>query len=136
MITGFCSENETEHEDTLSLMDEVQFDFSYMFFYSERPGTLAEKKFKDDVPLDVKKRRLSEIIQKQTEHSLLRNKQDVGRIHKVLIEGFSKRSEAYLQGRNSANKVVVFPKENFSKGQYVNVLVNECTGATLLGKAV
>lgn len=136
MITGFCSENETEHEDTLSLMDEVQFDFSYMFFYSERPGTLAEKKFKDDIPLEVKKRRLSEIIQKQTEHSLLRNKQDIGRIHKVLIEGFSKRSEDYLQGRNSANKVVVFPKENFSKGQYVNVLVNECTGATLLGKAV
>lgn len=136
MITGFCSENETEHEDTLSLMDEVQFDFSYMFFYSKRPGTLAEKKFKDDIPLEVKKRRLSEIIQKQTEHSLLRNKQDIGRIHKVLIEGFSKRSEDYLQGRNSANKVVVFPKENFSKGQYVNVLVNECTGATLLGKAV
>ncbi len=136
MITGFCSETEAEHQDTLSLMDHVQFDFSYMFFYSERPGTLAEKKFKDDVPLEVKKRRLSEIIEKQTSHSLLRNKRDVGKIHQVLIEGFSKRSDAFLQGRNTANKVIVFPRENFSKGQYVNVLVEECTGATLIGKAV
>jgi tRNA-2-methylthio-N6-dimethylallyladenosine synthase len=136
MITGFCSETEYEHKETLSLMDEVQFDFSYMFFYSERPGTLAEKKYKDDVSLDVKKRRLSEIIQKQTEHSLSRNKLDVGKVHRVLIEGYSKRSNNYLQGRNSANKVVVFPAENFSKGQYANVMVSECTGGTLIGKAV
>jgi tRNA-2-methylthio-N6-dimethylallyladenosine synthase len=134
MITGFCTETEEEHQETISLMDQVKFDFSYMFFYSERPGTLAEKKFKDDVSLDVKKRRLSEIIQKQTGHSLERNKADVGKIHKVLIEGISKRSDKHLQGRNTANKVVVFPSENYKKGEYVNVLVTECTGATLVGK--
>ncbi len=136
MITGFCSETEDEHRDTISLMEEVQYDFAYMFFYSERPGTLAEKKYKDDVPEDVKKRRLDEIIAKQREHSLLRNKRDVGKVHKVLIEGFSKRSDQYLQGRSTANKVIVFPKENFQKGQYVNVLVEDCTGGTLVGKAV
>jgi len=136
MITGFCSETEEEHQETLSLMDEVQYDFAYMFFYSERPGTLAEKKLEDDVPLEIKKRRLNEIIEKQTGHSLLRNKLDVGKVHKVLIEGESKRSADFLQGRNSANKVVVFPRETFTKGQYVNVLVHDCTGATLVGKAV
>ena len=136
MITGFCSETEEEHADTLSLMDLVKFDFAYMFFYSERPGTLAEKKFKDDISDDVKKRRLSEIIVKQREHSLLRNLPDVGKVYKVLIEGFSKRSEDDLQGRNSMNKVIVFPRENFVKGQYVNVLVESCSGGTLLGKVV
>jgi tRNA-2-methylthio-N6-dimethylallyladenosine synthase len=136
MITGFCSETEEEHRETLSLMDKVQFDFSYMFFYSERPGTLAEKKYKDDIDIEVKKRRLNEIIQKQTEHSLLRNKLDVGKVHRVLIEGYSKRSNEYLQGRNTANKVVVFPKGGYEKGQYVDVHVTECTGATLIGKIV
>jgi tRNA-2-methylthio-N6-dimethylallyladenosine synthase len=136
MIAGFCSETEEEHQDTLSLMDLVKYDFAYMFFYSERPGTLAEKKYKDDVSLEVKNRRLSEIIVKQREHSLLRNKLDVGKVHRVLAEGFSKRSEEYLQGRNTANKVIVFPKENFSKGQYVDVLVDDCSGGTLFGKAV
>lgn len=136
MITGFCSETEEEHLDTLTLMDQVQYDFAYMFFYSERPGTLAEKKFKDDINEEVKKRRLNEIIQRQTSHSLLRNKQDVGKVHRVLIEGPSKRSADFVQGRNTANKVVVFPREQFKKGQYVNVLVTECTGATLIGKAV
>jgi tRNA-2-methylthio-N6-dimethylallyladenosine synthase len=136
MIAGFCSETEEEHRETLSLMDAVQYDFAYMFFYSERPGTLAEKKFKDDVPADVKKRRLDEIIDKQRKHSHERNKLDVGKVHKVLVEGFSKKSEAHLQGRNSANKVIVFPKEHYGKGQYVNVLVNDCTAGTLLGKAV
>lgn len=136
MITGFCSETEEEHQDTLSLMDLVQYDFAYMFFYSERPGTLAAKKYPDDIADDVKKRRLQEIIQKQTEHSAIRNRNDVGKVHKVLIEGFSKKSTDYLQGRNTANKVVVFPKENFQKGQYVNVLVEDCTAATLIGKAV
>ena len=136
MITGFCSETEAEHQDTLSLMDEVKYDFAYMFFYSERPGTLAAKKFADDIPEDVKKRRLNEIIQKQTAHSLERNQRDVGKIQQVLIEGESKRSADFLQGRNSANKVVVFPRENFFKGQYVNVMVESCTGATLIGKAV
>jgi tRNA-2-methylthio-N6-dimethylallyladenosine synthase len=117
-------------------MDLVQYDFAYMFFYSERPGTLAEKKFKDDVPLEIKTRRLNEIIVKQRAHSLLSNQRDVGKIHQVLVEGYSKRSADFLQGRNSANKVVVFPKENFSKGQYVDVRVNECTGGTLMGQAI
>jgi tRNA-2-methylthio-N6-dimethylallyladenosine synthase len=136
MITGFCSETEEEHQETLTLMDQVHYDFAYMFFYSERPGTLAEKKFKDDVDIEVKKRRLNEIIQKQSAHSLQRNKLDVGKVHKVLVEGFSRRSEDHLQGRNSANKVVVFPKGNFRKGQYVHVRVTDCTGATLMGEAV
>jgi len=136
MIAGFCSESEADHEQTLSLMDNVQFDFSYMFFYSERPGTLAEKKFSDDVPLETKKRRLNDIIQKQTQHSLQRNKRDVGKVYRVLIEGTSKRSTDDLQGRNSANKVVVFPKGNAKKGQYVNVLIEGCSGATLFGKVV
>jgi tRNA-2-methylthio-N6-dimethylallyladenosine synthase len=136
MITGFSTETEEDHQETLSLMDIVQYDFSYMFFYSERPGTLAAKKFADDIPLDIKKRRLNEIIQKQTAHSLLRNQRDLGKIHHVLIEGFSKRSEDYLQGRNTANKVVVFPKSHYKKGEYVNVLVDNCTGGTLIGRAV
>lgn len=136
MITGFCSETEDDHADTLTLMDLVKFDYAYMFHYSERPGTLAEKKFADDVPLEVKKRRLSEIIAKQTAHSLERNKLDVGKTFKVLIEGPSKKSDAWLQGRNTANKVVVFPRENYVKGQYVHVTVEQCTGATLIGKAV
>jgi len=136
MITGFCSETEEEHLDTLSLMEVVKYDFAYMFFYSERPGTLAAKKYKDDISDSVKKRRLEEIINKQREHSLFRNQADVGKVHKVLAEGFSRRSTDFLQGRNSANKVIVFPKEHYQKGQYVNVLVEECTGGTLVGKAV
>ena len=136
MIAGFCSETESEHQETLSLMDLVKYDFSYMFFYSERPGTLAEKKYPDDISLDVKKRRLQEIIDRQTRHSLERNKLDVGRDFKVLVEGFSKRSNEFLYGRNSANKVVVFPKENFEKGQYVTVHVDGCSGATLFGKVI
>jgi len=134
MIAGFCSETEEEHRDTLSLMEYAQFDFSYMFFYSERPGTLAAKKFVDDVPLETKKRRLQEIINLQNELSLRRNQLDVGKVHQVLVEGVSKRSNDYLQGRNSANKVVVFPKKNAQKGDYVNVLVHDCTAATLLGE--
>ncbi len=136
MITGFCSETEEEHQDTLSIMKEVKYDFSYMFFYSERPGTLAAKKYSDDIPLEVKKRRLAEIIALQSELSLERNKKDLGKIHKVLVEGLSKKSDKELFGRNSANKVVVFPKENYKTGQYVNVMVNDCSSATLLGKAV
>ena len=136
MITGFCSETEEEHRDTLSLMDRVEFDFSYMFMYSERPGTLAAKKFPDDVPLSIKKRRLDEIIRKQNELSLRRNTKDIGQVHKVLIEGHSRRSIEQLQGRNSANKVVIFPRENKNKGEYVLVRVEDCTGATLLGKII
>lgn len=136
MITGFCTETEEEHQDTLSMMDIVKYDFSYMFYYSERPGTLAAKKYEDDIPLETKKRRLQEIIDRQQQHSLVRSKMAVGKVHKVLVEGTSKRSEEHLQGRNSANRVVVFPRENYQVGDYVNVLVDDCTAATLLGKPV
>jgi tRNA-2-methylthio-N6-dimethylallyladenosine synthase len=136
MIAGFCTETETEHADTLTLMDEVKYDFSFMFFYSERPGTLAAKKFTDDIPEETKKKRLEEIIQKQSQLSMERNKQDVGKVFKVLIEGTSRRSAEFLQGRNTANKVVIFPKENKSKGEYVHVLVESCSTATLFGKIV
>jgi tRNA-2-methylthio-N6-dimethylallyladenosine synthase len=136
MITGFCSENEEEHQDTLSLMELVDYDYSYMFHYSERPGTLAAKKFKDDVPLEVKKRRLDEIIKMQSRLSLRRNLLDIGKIQKVLVEGISKKSTDHLQGRNSANKVVVFPSGNKKKGEYVHVLIESCTGGTLIGKQV
>jgi tRNA-2-methylthio-N6-dimethylallyladenosine synthase len=136
MITGFCSENEEEHQDTLSLMELVDYDYSYMFHYSERPGTLAAKKFPDDVPLEVKKRRLDEIIKMQSRLSLRRNLLDIGKIQKVLVEGTSKKSTDHLQGRNSANKVVVFPGGNKKKGEYVHVLIESCTGGTLIGKQV
>jgi tRNA-2-methylthio-N6-dimethylallyladenosine synthase len=136
MITGFCSETEAEHQETLTLMDYVKYDFAYMFYYSERPGTLAEKKYEDDIPLSIKKRRLQEIIDKQRSHSAERNLLDLNKVHKVLVEGTSKRSEERLQGRNTANKVVVFPKEDYKKGDYVNVFVDDCTGATLLGEAI
>jgi tRNA-2-methylthio-N6-dimethylallyladenosine synthase len=136
MITGFCTETEEEHRETLSMMDAVQYDFAYMFYYSERPGTLAAKKYRDDIDLETKKRRLDEIIVKQRKHSAFRNAQDIGKTQRILIEGFSKRSNADLQGRTSANKVVVFPREHYSPGQYVNVFVESCTGGTLIGKVV
>ncbi|MBS1682831.1 MAG: tRNA (N6-isopentenyl adenosine(37)-C2)-methylthiotransferase MiaB [Bacteroidetes bacterium] len=136
MIAGFCTETEEEHRETISLMDVVKYDYAFMFFYSERPGTLAAKKFADDIPVETKKQRLDEIIQKQSQLSLERNQRDVNKIHKVLIEGVSKRSEEFLQGRNTANKVIVFPKGNRSKGEYVNVFVESCTTATLTGRIV
>ncbi len=136
MIAGFCTETEEEHKDTLTLMDKVDYDFSYMFMYSERPGTPAAKKLTNDVPEAVKKRRLQEIIEKQQASSLKRNRLDLNKIHNVLIEGVSKRSDDHMQGRNSANKVVVFPKEGTKKGQYVDVLVTDCTAATLIGRIV
>ncbi len=134
MIAGFCSETVEEHQDTLSLMDAVQYDFSYMFYYSERPGTLAARKYKDDVPLEEKKRRLNEIIAKQRTHSLARNQRHIGQVHEVLIEGPSKRSTLHLQGRNSANKVVIFPQGQHTRGQYVHIRIQDCTAATLFGK--
>lgn len=136
IITGFCSETEEEHQDTVDLMNKAQYDMAYMFYYSERPGTLAQKKFEDDVPLDVKKRRLKEIIDIQVAANLANNKKDVGKEFEVLVEGFSKRSADDLFGRTSQNKVVVFPKENYQAGEYVKVIVNDCTGATLLGTAI
>lgn len=136
IITGFCTETEEDHHETLSLLDYVKYDYGYMFFYSERPGTLAAKKLEDDVPEDVKKRRLHEIIEKQQEHSLWRNQQAIGKIHKVLIEGESKRSSDNLRGRNDQNKMIVFPRKTYKKGDYVNVLVTDCTTATLMGEIV
>jgi tRNA-2-methylthio-N6-dimethylallyladenosine synthase len=136
IITGFCTETEEDHKDTLTLMEKVGFDFAYMFKYSERPGTAAAKKMEDDVPEEVKGRRLAEVIEIQAASSLASNKKDLNKVHEVLVEGTSKKSDEMLQGRNPQNKVVVFPKENFKKGDYVSVFVDDCTSATLLGKAV
>lgn len=137
MIAGFCGETEAEHQETLSLMDYVQYDFGFMFAYSERPGTPAAKRMPDDVPENVKKRRLNEIIAKQQEHSLYRMEQFVGKTVEVLIEGNSKKSDAHWMGRNSQNAVVVFPKTGTENiGDFVWVTINECTSATLLGVRV
>ena len=138
IIAGFCTETEEDHQDTLSIMKYSRYDMSYMFIYSERPGTLAERRFKDDVPEAVKKRRLQEIVEMQNGLSLASNKKDIGKFFKVLIEGDSKRSDKDWMGRNTQNKVVVFPKENydFKKGEYIMVLVKECTQATLLGQII
>ena len=136
MISGFCSETEEEHKDTMNLMNHVRYDMAYMFFYSERPGTLAARKLTDDIPLETKKRRLQEIIDLQQIHSAERNKRGIGRVHQVLAENFSKRSKEHLSGRNSQNQVVVFPKQNFKKGDYVDVLVHSASASTLLGTAI
>ncbi|NLP57994.1 tRNA (N6-isopentenyl adenosine(37)-C2)-methylthiotransferase MiaB [Lutibacter sp. B1] len=136
MITGFCGETEEEHQDTLSLMEYVKYDFGFMFAYSERPGTPAAKKMEDDVPNHVKKRRLNEIIQLQQKHGLYRMEQFVGKTVEVLIEGSSKKSDLHWKGRNSQNAVVVFPKGNEQVGDFVNVFVEDCTSATLIGKKI
>jgi len=134
IITGFCSETEEEHQETLSMMDHVHFYFAYMFMYSERPGTLAAKRYADDIPDAVKKRRLQEVVAKQQEHSHERLKKLVGTTQKVLIEGFSKKSNNDYSGRSDQNTVVVFPvSDNYKPGQYVNVLIERCTTATLIG---
>ncbi|WP_207510892.1 tRNA (N6-isopentenyl adenosine(37)-C2)-methylthiotransferase MiaB [Longitalea luteola] len=136
IIAGFCTETEEDHQDTLSIMKHSRYDMSYMFFYSERPGTLAARRYKDDVPEEVKKKRLDEIVKLQNALSRESNQQDLGKTFKVLIEGNSKRSDQDWMGRNSQNKVVVFPKEHYklNKGNYVMVKVYDCTGATLIGK--
>ncbi|QSS97709.1 tRNA (N6-isopentenyl adenosine(37)-C2)-methylthiotransferase MiaB [Psychroflexus sp. ALD_RP9] len=136
MIAGFPTETEDDHKDTLSLMNYVKYDFGFMFAYSERPGTLAGRKMEDDVPADVKKRRLQEIIALQQEHSLYRTKQHLGKVEEVLIEKESKKSDVHWSGRNSQNTTVVFPKENYQIGDYVNVKIIDCTSATLIGEAV
>lgn len=135
VITGFCTETEEDHQDTLSVMEYARYDLAYMFFYSERPGTLAARRYQDDVPEEVKKRRLAEVVELHRGHSLLSMQQDVGKTVKVLIEGTSKRSEAHLFGRTDQNKVVIFPRENYQKGEYVWVKVDDCTAGTLLGTA-
>ena len=133
-ITGFCSESESEHLDTLSLMDNVIYDYSYMFYYSERPGTLAHRKYKDDIPLETKKRRLDEIVKKQNIHSFKRNELTIDEQYKILVEGVSKKSDKFLRGRTSENKMVIFPKKDNTIGKYVDVKIKECNSATLFGE--
>jgi tRNA-2-methylthio-N6-dimethylallyladenosine synthase len=136
IISGFCSETEEEHKETLSMMEWAGYDYAYMFKYSERPGTLAARQYPDDIPEDVKSRRLQEIIDLQSKLSFLSNKKDLQKIHRVLIENISKRSDLHLSGRNSQNKVIVFPRKGHKPGEYVNVMVTECTSATLIGHIV
>lgn len=136
IITGFCSETEEDHEMTLSLMRTINYDFAYMFAYSERPKTLAERKYADDVPESVKKRRLAEVVDLQRASSKSRTEMGVGKTHEVLIEGFSKKSEEMLMGRNSQNTVVVFPKGEHKKGDYVLVKAHSCTPSTLIGEVI
>jgi tRNA-2-methylthio-N6-dimethylallyladenosine synthase len=134
IISGFCGETDVEHLETLSLMDEVKYDFAYMFKYSERPKTLAERKFEDDIPEDVKSKRLTEIIEKQLNFSLVSNQSRIGMVEKVLVEGESKRSSEMFCGRTSRNSMVVFPRADVKKGDYVLVKITDCTSATLLGE--
>ncbi|MFN4952149.1 MAG: tRNA (N6-isopentenyl adenosine(37)-C2)-methylthiotransferase MiaB [Flavobacteriales bacterium] len=136
IITGFCGETDAEHRDTVSLMEKVQFDYAYMFKYSERPKTLAERKFEDDVPEEIKGKRLTEIIELQTAHSLAANERQVGTIQEVLVEGPSKRSELQFCGRNSRNSMVVFDRKQAEKGSYVQVKITGCTSATLFGELI
>ncbi len=137
IIAGFCTETEEEHQDTLSIMEFSDYSMSYMFYYSERPGTLAARKYPDDISLEVKKRRLQEIINLQGKLSLEHNRRDIGKTFKVLIEGDSKKSSADFCGRNSQNKMIVFPKvAGYQPGQYIDVKVHQATSATLLGVAV
>jgi len=137
VITGFCTETDEEHQDTLSMMDYVQYDFAYMFMYSERPGTLAAKRYADDIPDAVKSSRLKEVVAKQQHYSYLRLQAQLGKVQRVLIEGFSKKSDKDYCGRNDQNAMVVFPvNENYKPGMYVNVLVERTTTATLLGVIV
>jgi tRNA-2-methylthio-N6-dimethylallyladenosine synthase len=139
IIAGFCTETEEDHQDTMSIMQIAQYDYAYMYFYSERPGTLAEKRYEDDVPLDIKKRRLQEIVDVQWHLSNDSNKKEVGKIYEVLIEGNSKKSDQEWMGRTSQNKVVVFPKSSegaskpLVKGDYVNILITAYTKGTLIG---
>ena len=136
IMTGFPSETEKDHQDTLTLMEEVKYDFGYMFKYSERPNTPAQRKWEDDVAEEIKQKRLAQIIEKQMAHSLIRNKETIGTTYEVLIEGTSKKSAEKLYGRTRQNKVVVFDKNNHKKGQYVKVEIENCTAATLKGKVI
>ncbi|MEO6039304.1 MAG: TRAM domain-containing protein, partial [Saprospiraceae bacterium] len=137
IITGFCTETEAEHQDTLSLMEWADFSMSFMFYYSERPGTLAARKYVDDVPEEVKKRRLQEVIRMQNTLSLRHNQRDIGQTFRVLIEGNSRKSDQDFCGRNTQNKMVVFPKRaGLQPGDYALVKVREVSSATLLGELV
>jgi tRNA-2-methylthio-N6-dimethylallyladenosine synthase len=138
IITGFCTEDEKDHQDTLKIMEYSKYDYAYMYYYSERPGTLAQKRYTDDVPLEVKKRRLHEVVQMQNKLSLESNLRDIGKMFKILIEGDSKKSNLDWAGRSSHGKVFVFPKENYelNKGDYVMVKANDCTQGTILGQII
>jgi len=138
MIAGFCSETDEDHRDSLTLMEYARYDMSYMFFYSERPGTLAARRYRDDIPEEAKRKRLDEIVKLQNRLSLESNRGDIGKTFEILIEGDSKKSAADWKGRSSQNKVVVFPKTDgsYQKGDYVRVKVVDCTGATLIGRAL
>lgn len=136
MIAGFCTETEEDHQQSLSLLEYCKYDLAYMYFYSERPGTLAARRFEDDVPLDVKKRRLQEMIDLHRIHSLQSMQRDVGKTFKILVEGSSKKNEDELFGRTDQNKVVVFAKGNIKPGQYVYTKINSCTAGTLIGEVI
>ncbi|HHH50395.1 MAG TPA: tRNA (N6-isopentenyl adenosine(37)-C2)-methylthiotransferase MiaB [Saprospiraceae bacterium] len=136
-ITGFCTETEAEHQDSLSIIPFAKYSMSYTFFYSERSGTLASRKYKDDIPMEIKKRRLQEVIKIQNQISFEHNQKDIGHVFKVLIEGDSKKSELDFRGRNSQNKMIIFPKkENYKQGDYVQVKVTSATSATLKGEII
>ena len=136
IITGFCDETEEEHRDTMTLMKQVEYDLAYMFAYSERERTLAQRKYEDNVPEDVKKRRLTEIISQQMNIQEKNNRKEIGKRHLVLVEGTSKRSDEQLSGRTDTNKMAVFDKQNYQKGDYVEVEITDCTSATLIGKSI
>lgn len=136
MISGFPTENEKDHQDTLAVLDYVKYDYGYMFSYSERPGTMAARKMEDDIPEKTKQRRLSEIIALQREHCKYRTEKHLGKTEEILIEGTSKKDDTQWMGRNSQNIVAVFPKENYKVGDFVKVKMDDCTSATLIGKAI
>jgi len=136
LIAGFCTETEEDHQESLTLMEYCKYDLAYMYFYSERPGTLAARKYEDDITLEVKKRRLQELVALHRIHSLESMQKEVGKVFKVLIEGDSKKNDQEYYGRNDQNKVVVFPKLHFKKGEYAMVKINECTAGTLIGQAI
>jgi tRNA-2-methylthio-N6-dimethylallyladenosine synthase len=136
IITGFCSETEDEHKDTLDLLVKCPFEFSYMYFYSERPGTLAARKYDDDIPEDIKKRRLSEVISIQHDVAKKLNKAQEGKIHRVLIEMQSKKNENEWMGRNEQNIKVIFPKDSYQMGDFVDVLIESSTTTSLIGRGL
>jgi tRNA-2-methylthio-N6-dimethylallyladenosine synthase len=136
MIAGFPTETEEDHKDTLDLMESVKYSFGYMYAYSERPGTLAGRKMEDDVPEETKLRRLQEIVDLQRKHSAYRTQEYLGQTLEVLIEKESKKSDKDWSGRNSQNITVVFPKENYQIGDFVNVEILNCTSGTLIGRAI
>jgi tRNA-2-methylthio-N6-dimethylallyladenosine synthase len=136
IISGFCGETDDDHGETLSLMEWAEYDFAYMFKYSERPGTYAEREYEDDIPEKIKSQRLAEIVAMQQKLSRARTLKQVGKIHRVLVEGPSKKSPEFFMGRNSGNTVVVFPKENYQPGDYADIYAETCTPATLIGKAI